>query len=127
MSLLQMLKHCFNPRIMLGLAVVGVGLFFFAPKIAAVSWPVLFSLICPLSMLLMMWGMGRMGVQATQGSAHPNPSNNLAASMPCCEPQSSQVSQLTQLRSQREELDQQIRALEAAETESRALPRAKEA
>jgi len=124
MYVLQMLKHCFNPRVMLGLTVVGMGLFLFAPKISLLSLPVLFALICLLSMVLMIRGMSRMDAQATHGS-HPNPSN-VAAGMPSCEPQSNQVAELAQLRSKREELNQQIRILEVAETQSRILPRAKE-
>lgn len=59
MKFSEMLKGCLNPKVMVGvLLFIGV-LFIFAPKVLAIGvGPFLLVLICPLSMILMMRGMG---------------------------------------------------------------------
>jgi hypothetical protein len=54
---MQMLKHCLNWKVIAGLAAVGIGIYFVAPNLVAAALPILVLAICPLSMLLMMWGM----------------------------------------------------------------------
>lgn len=52
------MKWCFDTRVLIGLAAVAVGVLVFAPRYAATLLPVLVLLACPLSMLIMMRGMG---------------------------------------------------------------------
>jgi len=63
---MNMLKCCLNPKVIAGVAVVGAGLVLFAPNLVAGGLPLLIGLICPLSMLLMMGAMGKMGMGGTQ-------------------------------------------------------------
>ncbi len=51
---------CLNWKVLAGLGAVGVGIYLFAPDLAVAALPVLVLAACPLSMLLMMWGMNRM-------------------------------------------------------------------
>lgn len=55
-----MLKSCFNPRVLIGLGVTAVILFFLVPG-ARGFLPVLLTLACPLSMVAMMGGMAKLG------------------------------------------------------------------
>ncbi len=54
---MKMLKMCLNPKVLAGLAVVGVGIYLFAPGLLAEALLILLLAACPLSMLLMMWAM----------------------------------------------------------------------
>lgn len=57
---------CFNPKVIAGLAVAGVGIWALAPNAAVAALPFLIFLACPLSMWLMMRGMNRgHGAQTT--------------------------------------------------------------
>jgi heavy metal-binding protein/DUF2933 family protein len=58
---MDMLKCCLNPRVLIGAGVVGVGIVLLAPNLLAAALPTLLVLICPVSMLVMMVGMGKMG------------------------------------------------------------------
>ena len=51
-----MLKHCFNPKVIIGVVVIIALAYFFVPNLASYSG-ILIALICPLSMLFMMGGM----------------------------------------------------------------------
>ena len=68
-KLYGLIECCLNWRVIVGLAVVGVGLFVFAPKSVASSLPVLVALVCPISMLVMLFSMGRMKMQASNNEA----------------------------------------------------------
>ncbi len=48
---------CLNWNVVMGLAMVGVGLWLVVPQYARVALPVFFLLACPISMLLMLPGM----------------------------------------------------------------------
>jgi hypothetical protein len=61
-----MLKMCLNWKVLASLAAVGVGVYLFAPGLLAEAVPILLLAACPLSMLLMMWGM-----QQSQGQQAP--------------------------------------------------------
>jgi hypothetical protein len=54
---MKMLKMCLNWKVLASLAAVGVGVYLLAPGLLAEAVPILLLAVCPLSMLLMMWGM----------------------------------------------------------------------
>ncbi len=60
-SVLKFGSMCLNPRVIAGLAVVGVGIWVLAPGLVWTALPLLFVAACPLSMLFMMRGMGSTG------------------------------------------------------------------
>ena len=62
-GLLQSLKCCLNPKVLVGLGAVAVAVLVLAPNLVASAFPLLLALVCPLSMLVMMGGMARMGKQ----------------------------------------------------------------
>src|SRR5439155_27057012 len=69
--ILQSLKCCLNPKVLIGLAAAGVAVVLLAPNLIAGAFPLLLALVCPLSMLAMMVGMARMGTKdkGSQASA----------------------------------------------------------
>lgn len=69
------LKHCINPKGIVGLAVVAVGVWVFAPGAFAAALPLLLVAICPLSMVGMMYMMSRGGPteQASEKGAEDGP------------------------------------------------------
>ena len=58
---MNVLKCCFNWRVIVGLAAVALGVALLVPRSLTAIGPLLFYAICPLSMLVMMWTMYRMG------------------------------------------------------------------
>lgn len=56
MKLSQMLKACLNYKVIIGVGLIIMFAYFFAPQLANYSW-ILIALICPLSMMFMMAGM----------------------------------------------------------------------
>ncbi|MBI2755940.1 MAG: DUF2933 domain-containing protein [Chloroflexi bacterium] len=62
-----MMKMCWNWKVLAGLTAVGVGIFAVAPSLALAAAPFLLMAACPLSMVLMMKGMG--GMQQDRGPA----------------------------------------------------------
>lgn len=58
-KLYGLIECCLNWRVIAGLALFGAGLFVIAPKLALGSLPVLVTLVCPISMLVMIVSMGR--------------------------------------------------------------------
>ena len=67
MNAMNMLKGCLNWKVLAGLGVMGAVIWIMAPGAVAAVLPVLLVLVCPLSMLLMMGGMG--GQRAAQTGA----------------------------------------------------------
>lgn len=55
--MLRMLRCCLNPRVIAGLAGVGVVIWLVAPAGGAAALPLLVALVCPLSMGVMAWQM----------------------------------------------------------------------
>jgi hypothetical protein len=53
----NILACCLNWKVIVGVVVAAGALFLVAPSVALAAIPVLLVAICPLSMLLMMWGM----------------------------------------------------------------------
>ena len=66
----KVLGMCFDWRVLGGLALLGLGIWLYAPQLLGAALPLLIVLICPLSMVVMAWMMrGSMGMQASQHSA----------------------------------------------------------
>ncbi len=65
---MKMLKMCLNWKVLAGLAAVGVGLYLVAPDLVLAALPILLLAACPISMVLMMWGM-----QHAQGHGQQTP------------------------------------------------------
>ena len=63
---------CFNWKVAAGLSAVGLGIWVVAPNYIGAALPLLIVLACPISMLLMMRGMGG-GQSATQAGQQPQP------------------------------------------------------
>ncbi|MHB8576415.1 MAG: heavy metal-binding domain-containing protein [Dehalococcoidia bacterium] len=63
------MKMCLNWKVIGGLAVVGAGIWILDPKLIAAAFPLLLLAACPLSMLLMMGGMGKMGGMKQEGDS----------------------------------------------------------
>ena len=71
----NLLGMCFDPRVLGGLAVVGVGIWLVAPQLIAPALPILLLLVCPLSMLF----MARMMGDSMKDTSSASPANRLAA------------------------------------------------
>ena len=56
---MNMLKMCFNPKVLAGLVLAGVGLFVVAPDLALAALPLLVFALCPLSMAYMAFAMSQ--------------------------------------------------------------------
>lgn len=56
---MKMLKMCLEPRVLMGLAAVGIGVYALAPGVFTAVLPLLIIAVCPLSMVVMMVMMGR--------------------------------------------------------------------
>lgn len=104
-------RFCIDWKVVAGLVAVALGLFLFQPRLFTASLPVLLVAACPLSMLLMMWGMRSM--------ARPAPTPT--ASQPLADRQLTPHEQIAGLRSQLSDLESaqlaitdQIRSLEAS-------------
>lgn len=73
---MKLLGMCFNPRVLVGLALVGAAVWAFAPGAILAVLPLLVLAVCPLSMVAMMWMMrGSM----TSNNGAQDPSAKLAA------------------------------------------------
>lgn len=56
---MQLLKHCHNPKVLVGVFLIGLGIYLFVSQLLTAIAPLLILAICPLSMLLMMSAMGK--------------------------------------------------------------------
>ncbi len=62
------MKMCLNWKVVAGLSALALGLWALAPNLVGAALPLLLLAICPLSMLVMMWGMrGMQGGQCASG------------------------------------------------------------
>ena len=57
MKIPNFIKHCLNPWVLVGIGLAIFVAYRFLPNLASYSW-VLVALICPISMIFMMKGMG---------------------------------------------------------------------
>ncbi len=103
-------RFCIDWKVVAGLAAVAVGILLVQPRLF-ISALVLLVAACPLSMVLMMWGMRSMGQSAPPATTPPlmadrqlNPHEQIARLR----------SQLTELQSAQAGITDQIRSLEAA-------------
>lgn len=99
---MNILRLCYDWRVLTAPAAVGVGVFVFAPSLLAAAVPFLLLAVCPLSMLVMMRTMG-----AKQRSAEPGATaapGRLTAVQ----------SELADLHRRRQELTQELDELEAS-------------
>lgn len=101
--MLKMPKMCLSWKVLASLVTVGVGVYLFAPGLLAEALPILLLAVCPLSMVLMMWGM-----QHTQGQGQQTPQ----------EPDVGLTSEewIAQLRKQQSAVADRIGELEREET-----------
>ncbi len=65
----RMCGMCLNWKVLAGLAAIGISIYVFVPNLIGAALPLLAIAVCPLSMLAMMWGMGRMGGMQSSGCA----------------------------------------------------------
>jgi hypothetical protein len=100
---MKMLKMCLNPKVLAGLVVVGVGIYLVAPSLVLAALPILLLAACPLSMLLMMWGMHHAQGQGQQTPQDPDVGLT-------------REDQIARLRTQQAALADQLGALEREET-----------
>ncbi|SDY65843.1 hypothetical protein SAMN05661080_04188 [Modestobacter sp. DSM 44400] len=103
--MLRSLRCCLNPKVIAGLAAVGVVIWLVAPAGGAAALPLLIALVCPLSMGAMAWRMRR-------GQACA--STNAAAAR-----SGSEFDTDAELRALREEVAMARARLELAEREDR--------
>ncbi len=74
--MLKIFGMCFNPKVLVGLAVVTLGMVVLvSPSAALRALPFLLMAICPLSMVLMMGGMGAVKRGNTQLPKPINPAD----------------------------------------------------
>ena len=105
-------RFCIDWKVIAGLATVALGLFLFQPRVFTAALPVLLVAACPLSMLLMMWGM--------RGMSQPTPTPTTAAQQVADrgltphEQIAGLRTQLTDLQSAQLAITDQIRSLEAS-------------
>ena len=105
-------RFCIDWKMVAGLGAVAAGLFLFQPRLFTAALPLLLVAACPLSMLLMMWGM--------RGMAQPTPTPTTAPQL-VADRQLTPHEQIARLRSQLSDLQSaqfaitdQIRSLEAS-------------
>lgn len=128
-----MLKCCLNPKVLVGLAAVAIGVMLLAPDLISRAFPLLLVLVCPLSMLLMMGSMARMG--GTKDSAETSTPNPAGAGPILPDSSVSRDARLALLRAQLHVLEEQraaasveIATLETPDTQvpSRAVQEAEQ-
>ncbi len=107
---------CFNWKVIAGLAMLGLGIWLWAPSLTVAALPLLLAVACPLSMLLMMRGM-----QNGHCSSPPATVAQLGLAT------SASSEQLEELRAQHQAIGHQIAELETHETSVRSVPGPQEA
>src|SRR6266581_1532548 len=105
-------RFCVDWKVVAGLAAVAVGVFLVQPRLFISALPVLLVAACPLSMVLMMWGMRSMGQSAPPLIAAPQQRANRELSPN--EQLAHLRGQLSDLQSTQLAIAEQIRSLQAA-------------
>jgi hypothetical protein len=107
MPMKKMAAMCLNWKVLLALAMVGVGIWVLAPKLFLAALPVLLIAACPLSMLLMGWGMKR----AMESKQHASlPSQGSQPNTPGPEP----TKRLVELEAKKAALEHEVVQLQTA-------------
>lgn len=94
----KLFRACFNWKVIGGLALLGLGIWFVSPNLLAAALPVLLLAACPLSMLVMMRSM-----QGHEGSRSEGRSSRVVPSADV---------RLAELKALREAIDREIVGLE---------------
>lgn len=105
---LSVLRHCLNPKVLIGLGGVGVLVWMVQPQLIRPILPVLLMLACPLSMLLMMRMMNR--------PSEAERSNTTAASANSADRATELRERLARARAEEEVLRSELDRLDATET-----------
>lgn len=102
----RMLGMCMNGKVLVGLGVVGLGVWAVAPNLVGAAAPLLLLAACPLSMVVMMRGMGGMGggQSATQPAQTSQPTRVIGTP----------EEQLAELKARHEAIAAEIAQLETA-------------
>ncbi|MBI4317839.1 MAG: hypothetical protein HY675_05065 [Chloroflexi bacterium] len=109
------MKTCLNWKVLAGLAVAAVGIYAFAPNFGLGALPLLLLAACPLSMLLMMWFMGK-GMGGGQCEQQGQQVPKAAGTALTREEQLRQLKeQLLMVQAQQAALAAQIKTLDQAE------------
>ena len=103
---MNVLKHCLNWKVLVGLGAVGLGIYLFAPGLVAAALPILLLAACPLSMIFMMKAMHG-GQGESQGGAREDRQARQSGASP-----STREEELVRLRARQVALDEQIEVLE---------------
>lgn len=110
---MNMLKMCFNWKVIAGLAVVAAGVYMVAPAAFAAALPLLFLAACPLSMILMMKMMSGGNAQKGGDNAESTPTGAMAHPASADELDA----ELQQLRARQTAIADQLDATRRAERE----------
>lgn len=118
------LKHCLNWKVGAGLGVIALAVVILAPNLIGRLLPLLLLAVCPLSMLVMMAGMGKMQGGHKTGEQHDEPSAGSTTAVLSPPPALSQQvepadvaalkAQAARLAAQQEQLNRDIARLETA-------------
>ena len=100
------MRMCLNRKVIVGLAVVAVGVLAVDPHVFTRVLPLLFFAICPLSMVLMMRGMSGNkssgGMSGCSSMSNGNGAQAGATSIPVADPEVARLrAELDQLRAER--------------------------
>jgi hypothetical protein len=106
---MNMLKMCLNWKVIVGVVIVGIGIYVYAPGFALAALPFLVLAICPLSMIFMMGAMGNMNRDGEKSGA--------ACAMGGNKP-GNREEELARLKEQQRELGDKIATMEAEATEA---------
>ncbi len=108
---MKMFGLCINWKVVIGLGVVGLGVWAVAPNLIGAAVPLLLLAVCPLSMIFMMRGMGSMGGQSvTQPPTQASGPSRITGT---------REEQLAQLKARHETIAREIAQLETARDQPR--------
>ena len=104
---------CFNWKVIAGLSAVGVGVWVVAPNLIGVALPLLVVLACPISMFLMMRGMGGGQCATRPGQEQPAALRSEGARLTRDEQLVELKAQLAKLQGQQQAIAHEISGIEA--------------
>lgn len=107
---------CINWKVVAGLAVVGVGIWVVKPTLIGAALPLLILAACPLSMLLMMRGMGGQCATEPQGAGEQAAARTLPPGLTRDEQLAELWARATSLQSRHEAITRELALLEAEQS-----------